>query len=114
MIWPLPIAPHSVLIVQMRVGDEAQDALAAELHDNLIAAGVDVLWDDRPKVSPGARFKDADLIGIPLRIVVGRDAGDGKVEWSPRSGGEREVVSIDAAYERARAAVAEARPPALG
>nr|MBC8329570.1 proline--tRNA ligase [Planctomycetota bacterium] len=67
MIWPLPIAPYSVHLVQMKVGNEQQDALALELHDQLEAAGVDVLWDDRKKVSPGAKFKDADLIGVPLR-----------------------------------------------
>ena len=109
MIWPLPIAPYSVLLVQMRPGDEDQDRLAQELHDTLEAEGVDVLWDERPKVSPGAKFKDADLVGIPLRIVVGRDATDRKVEWNPRALEGSEVVSADEALERVRAAMAEAR-----
>jgi prolyl-tRNA synthetase len=109
MIWPLPIAPYSVLLVQMRPGDEDQDRLAQELHDTLEAEGVDVLWDERPKVSPGAKFKDADLVGIPLRIVVGRDATDRKVEWNPRAVEGSEVVSADEALERVRAAMAEAR-----
>ncbi len=109
MIWPLPIAPYSVLLVQMRPGDEDQDRLAQELHDTLEAEGVDVLWDERPKVSPGAKFKDADLVGIPLRIVVGRDATDRKVEWNPRAVEGSEVVSADEALERVLAAMAEAR-----
>jgi len=105
MIWPLPIAPYQVLIVQMKAGVEEQDALCAELEKELESSGVDVLVDDRKKVSPGAKFKDADLIGIPLRIVVGRDAGDRKVEWSPRSGGEKEVVSAEEALNRVIAKV---------
>ncbi len=100
MIWPEPIAPYRVLIVQMKAGDEAQDRLALELHDALEAKGVDVLWDDRPKLSPGAKFKDADLVGIPQRIVVGRDAAQRKVEWKPRSAAQAEVVDAAEALSR--------------
>ncbi len=99
MLWPLPIAPYSVMIIQMRTGDEAQDALAEELHDRLEADGVDVLWDDR-KLGAGAKFKDADLIGVPMRIVVGRDAKDRKVEWKPRASGETDVIGADDALAR--------------
>ena len=106
MIWPLPIAPYSVLIVQMRVGDADQDALADELHGRLEDMGVDVLWDDREKISPGARFKDADLVGIPLRIVVGRDAKDRRVEWNERADDAKgEPIPFDEALERVRAAL---------
>jgi prolyl-tRNA synthetase len=102
MIWPLPIAPYAALIVHMKPGDEAQDALAQGLHDALEAQGVDVLWDDRPKVSPGAKFKDADLIGVPLRIVVGRDAAQRAVEWSERAQpGVKETLGAEAAVARA-------------
>ena len=106
MIWPLEIAPYAALIVQMKVGDEAQDALCQKLHDDLEAAGVDVLWDERKKVRPGAKFKDADLIGIPMRIVVGRDAAEDKVEWSPRVGGDdaKEIVTSGEACDRVVAA----------
>lgn len=103
MIWPLPIAPYHVMLIQMRAGDEAQDALAQELHDQLEAEGVEVLWDDR-KGGAGAKFKDADLVGIPLRVVVGRDAADRKVEWKPRVGGEVEVISADDVLGRVKAA----------
>ncbi|MCL4142671.1 UNVERIFIED_CONTAM: hypothetical protein GTU68_045830 [Idotea baltica] len=108
MLWPIPIAPYSVLIVQMRAGDESQDALAQEVHDELESAGIDVIWDERKKISPGAKFKDADLIGIPLRIVVGRDAADRKVEWNDRRDEDNEVMDVAAAIERVKATVAEA------
>ncbi len=108
MIWPIPIAPYSVLIVQMRAGDEAQDALALEVHDRLEAAGIDVLWDERQKISPGAKFKDADLIGVPLRIVVGRDAAERKVEWNDRREEGNEVMDVDDAIGRAQSTIAEA------
>ncbi len=113
MIWPLAIAPHSVWLVQTKPGDAAQDELAERLWTTLREARVDVLWDERPKISPGVKFKDADLVGVPLRIVVGRDAADGRVEWQTRSGSEREVVAWAEAVERVQAAVAAARPPAL-
>ena len=95
MIWPRPIAPYEVLLIQMRMGDVDQDRLAGELHEQFESAGVDVLWDDRLKVSAGAKFKDADLIGIPLRVVIGRDAKDGKVEVSRRGEEGREVIAAD-------------------
>ena len=104
MIWPLPIAPYHVMLIQMRAGDEAQEALAQELYDALEAVGVEVLWDDR-KLGAGAKFKDADLVGVPLRVVVGRDAADRKVEWKPRSGGETEVISADDVVARVQAAL---------
>ncbi|MDP7061944.1 MAG: proline--tRNA ligase [Planctomycetota bacterium] len=108
MIWPLPIAPYAVHLVQMKSGKEDQDALAQEIHDTLEAAGVDVLWDERKKVNPGAKFKDADLVGIPIRIVVGRDAAERKVEWSLRSDiGNKEAIGADEAMARAKQLVQE-------
>jgi len=104
MIWPLAIAPYHVLLIQMRAQDAAQDALALELHDALQAADIEVLWDDR-KLGAGAKFKDADLVGIPLRVVVGRDAKERRVEWKPRSGGETEVIDADEVVVRVRAAL---------
>ncbi len=74
-----------------------------ELHDQLEAAGIEVLWDDR-KLGAGAKFKDADLVGIPLRVVVGRNASDRQVEWKPRTGGETEVIAADDVLTRVQAA----------
>ena len=63
---------------------------------------MDVLWDERKKVNPGAKFKDADLVGIPLRIVVGRDAGERKIEWSVRTDtATKESLDANQAMERA-------------
>jgi prolyl-tRNA synthetase len=108
MIWPLPIAPYAVHLIQMKAGNEEQDSLALEIHDKLQAAGVDVLWDERKKVNPGAKFKDADLVGIPLRIVVGRDASERKVEWSVRvDTANKESIGADEAMQRAIAMVQE-------
>ena len=106
--------PYSVLIVQMKPGDDAQDSLAAEIHDRLESEGVDVLLDDRKKVSPGAKFKDADLVGIPLRIVVGRDAADRNVEWNERAGADKEVIAADDAIDRVLAAVRGVEPATAG
>ncbi|MDP6962705.1 MAG: His/Gly/Thr/Pro-type tRNA ligase C-terminal domain-containing protein, partial [Planctomycetota bacterium] len=108
MIWPLPIAPYAVHLVQMKPGNEAQDLLAQEIHDSLQAKGCDVLWDDRKKVSPGIKFKDADLVGVPIRITVGRDAEDRGVEFSLRSTlDNKDAISADDAMSRALKLVAE-------
>ena len=109
MIWPLAIAPYSVHLIQMRPDDEAQSALALELYQALGSRGVDVLWDDR-KLGAGGKFKDADLVGIPLRVVVGRDAAERRVEWSTRSGGERETIGVEEALERVAGAVGDLAP----
>ncbi|MFV1958781.1 MAG: proline--tRNA ligase [Planctomycetota bacterium] len=98
MIWPRAIAPYTVLLIQMRPGDGAQDALAEQLHDRLEAAGIDVLWDDRA-LGAGAKFKDADLVGIPFRAVIGREAARGRVEWGARTG-PRETIAGDEVLTR--------------
>lgn len=95
--WPVAIAPYTVIIVTASSQDPAQVALAEELYGRLLAAGIDVLLDDRPERA-GVKFKDADLIGIPWRLVVGRGAGAGLVELVDRSGGsgKRELAADDA------------------
>ncbi len=114
MIWPLPIAPHSVLVVVVKPGEQVQDELANRIESELTKAGVDVLVDDRPKVSPGVKFKDGDLVGIPIRITVGRDAGTGVVEWSLRKTADQKGnLSVDEAIARAIALVREAQVPGL-
>jgi prolyl-tRNA synthetase len=67
------------------------DRLARELADD----GVTVLYDDRPKVSPGVKFKDAELIGVPTIVVVGRNLAEGTVEVRDRRTGERQEVPVD-------------------
>ncbi len=70
IIWPLAIAPYQVLIVSLRQDEHAIESAARKLYDDLQKVGVDVLWDDRD-LSPGVKFNDADLIGIPVRVTVG-------------------------------------------
>ena len=67
IIWPMSVAPYHVIITQVKPGDEAQDAAAEKIYRELMAAGVEVLLDDRDE-RPGVKFKDADLLGIPVRI----------------------------------------------
>ena len=82
--WPTAIAPFEVIVVVANIQDDTQAQLGEALYAELQAAGVDVLLDDR-KERAGVKFKDADLIGIPWRIVVGRDASEGTVELVCRS-----------------------------
>ncbi|CAH2031156.1 proline--tRNA ligase [Trichlorobacter ammonificans] len=101
IIFPLPIAPFHCSVVAINAQkDEAVMAAARDIHDRLEAAGVEVLLDDRDE-RPGVKFKDHDLIGIPLRINVGgKNLADGKVEFKLRSGGEMLLLTPDEAVER--------------
>ncbi len=89
--WPAAIAPFEVHLVLVRASDETQAALAEELYAELAAEGFDVLFDDRD-VSPGIKFKDADLLGCPAQVVVGKRAAEDVVELKERAGGERRDV----------------------
>ena len=89
--WPTAIAPFEAIVVVANIQDETQAQLGEALYAELQNAGVDVLIDDR-KERAGVKFKDADLIGIPWRIVVGRDASEGTVELVCRS--SREVQKL--------------------
>ncbi|GAA1639439.1 proline--tRNA ligase [Microbacterium flavum] len=91
LIWPESVAPFDVQVVATG-RDEAAFALAAQVSDELDAAGLDVLYDDRKKVSPGVKFGDAELIGVPWIVIVGRGAADGEVELWERRSGERTVL----------------------
>ncbi|HWW62273.1 MAG TPA: His/Gly/Thr/Pro-type tRNA ligase C-terminal domain-containing protein, partial [Thermoanaerobaculia bacterium] len=83
IIWPLPIAPFEVVVTTLGK-DENVMRTATEVFEKLLAAGVDVLFDDRDE-RPGVKFKDADLIGFPLRIAVGaKSLANGHIEWSWR------------------------------
>jgi prolyl-tRNA synthetase len=93
LVWPREIAPADVHIVATGK-DEAIFGAAAKLADELSAAGLDVLYDDRPKVSPGVKFKDAELIGVPTIVTVGRGLADGNVEVKDRRSGERRDLPV--------------------
>ena len=91
--WPTAIAPYEVIVVVANAAEPAQLQLAEQLYGELQAAGVDVLFDDRAERA-GVKFKDADLLGIPWRVVVGRGAAEGQVELVQRSVGERQDVPV--------------------
>jgi len=96
--WPKDLAPYQVAIVIISMKDEQQVAIANKLHDELQAAGIEVILDDREE-RPGVKFKDMELIGIPYRITVGRGVKDGKVELKPRIGDSVEVAIEDVVSE---------------
>lgn len=107
IIWPVSVAPYHVIITVVKAKDEVQSALAEKMEQALTEQGVEVLVDDRDE-RPGVKFKDADLIGIPVRITVGKKAADGIVEYKLRSGGSVEEKTADQAVEDAARLVREA------
>lgn len=96
LVWPRNVAPADVHVVATGRGTEIFEA-AARLAEELEAAGLEVIYDDRPKVSPGVKFGDAELLGVPTIVVVGRGLVDGVVEVKDRATGEAENVALDAA-----------------
>jgi prolyl-tRNA synthetase len=100
IIWPVSVAPYHVEIVVMKTKDEVQNELAQKIYDELTDAGVEVIMDDRDE-RPGVKFKDADLIGIPVRITVGRLAKDGKVEYKLRREKDKQEMTAEDAVKAA-------------
>jgi prolyl-tRNA synthetase len=93
--WPMSIAPFHVVVCALDIREEAVTSLSKKLHDELQAAGVDVLLDDRD-ARPGFKFKDAELIGFPIRITVGKKGlAQGVVELQIRRTGETQKVAPD-------------------
>ncbi|WP_248240984.1 proline--tRNA ligase [Microbacterium kunmingense] len=96
LIWPESVSPFDVHVVATGK-DAAAYALAEDIAARLEATGRDVLYDDRPKVSPGVKFADAELVGVPRIVIAGRDAAAGDVELWDRATGERQVMDVEAA-----------------
>ena len=94
MILPMNIAPYHVALVQIDMKNEEQTKVAEKLYDELTAAGIEVIYDNRDE-RPGVKFNDMELIGIPLRITVGKKVADGQVEWKERRTGEGFDLDID-------------------
>lgn len=98
MIWPVAIAPYEVLVVPVNTKDEASTQKAEAIYEELKKAGVEAVIDDRNE-RPGVKFKDADLIGYPLRVVVGpKTLAEGKLEVKVRRTGEVQMLPIDSDY----------------
>src|SRR6185436_3806771 len=106
IIWPMSIAPFHVVICALDMREQAVTSLSQKLHDELGAAGVDVLLDDRD-ARPGFKFNDADLCGFPIRVVVGKKGlAEGVVEIQIRKTGEILKVAPDAAVVQIKKIVA--------
>jgi prolyl-tRNA synthetase len=100
IIWPEPVAPFKVVILNLKQGDAATDGACEQLYRDLTSKGIDVLYHDLDE-RPGAKFATADLIGMPWQVLVGpRGLAEGKVEVKRRADGSRETISPAAAVDR--------------
>ena len=100
IIWPMSVAPYHAVITVINPKDEVQMSLAGSIFARLEAAGLEVVIDERDE-RPGVKFKDADLIGYPIRITVGKKAADGIVEYKLRRGGDNTDMTADEAADAA-------------
>lgn len=107
IIWPVAIAPYHAIVIIPNTGDDAQVKAAEQLYTDLNAAGVETLLDDRNERA-GVKFKDADLVGIPFRVVTGRSLKDGKVEVVKRATHEAQDMPLDEVVATIRQWVDEA------
>ena len=100
LVWPVPIAPFHAIVVPVNTKDEAQLALAEKVYEELKSQGIETLLDDREERA-GVKFKDADLIGIPVRITIGKKAADGICEYKLRTNEQSVDVNVDEAIKNA-------------
>ncbi len=98
IVWPVEIAPYKVIVVPVNVDNNEQMELAEKIYSELLAKGIDVIIDDRNE-RPGVKFKDADLIGIPVRITVGKRAPEGVVEYKLRTEKDSSDMTVKEAIE---------------
>ena len=99
IMWPVAIAPYHVVVVPVNIDDSEQSKVAYEIYNKLLELGVEVVIDDRTDRA-GVKFKDADLIGFPIRITVGKGISQGLVEFKQRTSKEIENVSVNEAIEK--------------
>ena len=106
IVWPDSVAPFTVGIANIKVGNPDTDAACESLYKGLLAAGVDVLYDDRDE-RPGAKFATLDLIGVPYQVLVGpKGLADGRVELKHRRSGEKELLALDEALSKLKSLTA--------
>lgn len=109
IVWPVPVAPFEVGLINLRSGDAGTDGVCGELYQKLQAAGIDVLYDDRDERA-GAKFSTMDLIGVPYQLIVGpKGVKSGEVEIKIRAGGGRETMATEAGLNRVIEAVLSER-----
>ncbi|WP_066871175.1 proline--tRNA ligase [Clostridium mediterraneense] len=97
IVWPMEVAPYQIVVVPVNAKNEEQMTAATEMYEKLKKMRFDVLLDDRNERA-GVKFKDAELLGIPMRITVGRGITEGEVEFKLRTAAEAEVVKLDEIY----------------
>lgn len=102
IIWPLSVAPYHVSVIPVNIKDENQMKVAEDIYNELRALGVEVIMDDRNERA-GVKFKDSEIMGMPMRITVGKKIVDNQVEFKLRDGGENEVISIEDVVSRVKA-----------
>ena len=99
-IWPISIAPWEVHICCLRADDEETKVVADTLYKKLQDAGIEVIYDDRTGVRPGAMFSDADLLGVPVRVVVSpRNLKENSVEITTRDKSVKEMIAVDDVFD---------------
>lgn len=108
IIWPMPVAPYEVMITVVKVKDDVQMELAEKMYDELVEAGIEVLLDDRDE-RVGVKFKDADLLGVPIRITVGKGATNKLVEYKLRRDVKKVELHMEEAIEKAKKTVLKER-----
>ncbi len=104
--WPTPVAPFELEIICLNVSDHQLTEVAEKLYIEAEEKGIEVIYDDREE-SAGFKFADADLVGFPYRIVVGRKVKEGKVELQKRATGERWDVAIEEVIDKVRGMIEE-------
>ena len=102
IVWPLSVAPYHVSVIPVNIKDEEQMKVAEKLYNSLKDLGVEVLMDDRNERA-GVKFKDSEIIGIPMRVTVGKKISEGAVEFKLSAGGDNEVIKIEDVCNRVKA-----------
>ena len=107
IIWPMPLAPYQVIITPVNVNEEDVMEAAGNLYKSMLAGNIEVIFDDRDERA-GVKFKDADLIGIPLRVVVGRkNLAQGNVELKIRKTGENKLYPLQEIAQQVKQIIAQ-------
>jgi len=99
--WPMAVAPYQVVVVPVSIKDEEQMRIASEIYNNLKQIGIEVLMDDRNE-RVGVKFKDLDLIGVPIRITIGKKISEGNIEFKLRSAIDNEIIEIQSVIDRVK------------
>ena len=100
IIWPLTVAPYHVNVIPVNIKDEEQMKIANKIYEELKEIGIDVVLDDRNERA-GVKFKDSDLMGIPMRVTVGKKISDGEVEFKLRTA-DMENIKIEDVIARVK------------